>query len=111
MMIMIRIMIITTNSDRTERRNLRLFQSPHCAANCLQHTRSSGHGAIVCKSRATNTSSVYHVQHIVCHVARRDSSAIKFGRVEIAFILALFSWMKPLTDEEGEETGVSGENP
>ena len=28
-------------------------QSPPCAANCLQHVRSSGQGAIVCKSRVT----------------------------------------------------------
>ena len=28
-----------------------------------------------------NTSSAYHVQHVVCHVVRRDSSAIKFDRV------------------------------
>ena len=27
--------------------------SPHCAANCLQHIRSSGQGAVVYKSRAT----------------------------------------------------------
>ena len=30
------------------------LQSPHCAANCLQHVRSSGPGTIVCKSRATH---------------------------------------------------------
>ena len=30
------------------------LQSPHSAANCLQHARSSGPGAIVCKSRATH---------------------------------------------------------
>ena len=30
------------------------LQSPHCTANCLQHVRSSGQGAIVCKSRATH---------------------------------------------------------
>ena len=40
-------------------------------------------------------SSSYHVQHIVCHVVRRDSSAIKFDRAEIAFILTLFYWLKP----------------
>ena len=28
-------------------------QSPHCAGNCHQHVRSSGPGAIVCRSRAT----------------------------------------------------------
>ena len=35
-----------------------------------------------------NTSGDDHVQHVM---VRRDSSAIKFGRTEIAFILALFS--------------------
>ena len=69
------------------------LQSPHSAANCLQHVRSSGQGAIVCN----------HVQHIerlsratcrvTCHLARRDSSAIKFDRVEIAFIWSLFYWL------------------
>ena len=36
-----------------------------------------------------NTSSAFYLEHIVCYVLRRDSSAIKFDRVEIAFILAL----------------------
>ena len=56
-----------------------------------------------------NTSNVYHMQH-VCHLVQRDSSA-KFDRVEIAFILAWLYWLKPLTDEGGEETRVPGENP
>ena len=30
------------------------LQSPHSAANCLQHARLSGPGTIVCKSRATH---------------------------------------------------------
>ena len=44
-----------------------------------------------------NTSSAYHVQRVACHVVRRDSSAVKFDRVEIAFILALLHWLEPLT--------------
>ena len=36
-----------------------------------------------------NTSNAYHVQRVVCHLVRRDSSAIEFDRVEITFILAL----------------------
>ena len=60
-----------------------------------------------------------HVQHIervsraTCSVplGRRDGSGVKFVRVEIAFILVLFHWLKPLTDEGGEETGVPAENP
>ena len=58
-----------------------------------------------------NTLSAYHVQRVVCHLVRRDSSAIKFDRVEISFILALLYWLKPLTDEGGKETRVPGENP
>ena len=44
-----------------------------------------------------------HVQHIerlsratcrvTCHLVRRDSSAIQFDRVEIAFSLVLFCWL------------------
>ena len=38
------------------------LQSPHCAANCLQHVHSSGPGAMVCNSRAT------YRALIVCHL-------------------------------------------
>ena len=31
-----------------------LLQSPHCAMNCLQHIRSSGPGAIMCRSHAAH---------------------------------------------------------
>ena len=84
----------------------RELQSPHCVANCLQHVCSSDPGPIVCNARA-NTPSAYHVQPAVCHVVRRDSSAIHFDR---ANILALFYWLKPLTNEGWVETGVPGEN-
>ena len=40
-----------------------------------------------------------------------QSLAIQFDRVESAFILALFHWLKPLIDEGGEDIGVPGENP
>ena len=62
------------------------LQSPHCASNCLQHTRSSGPGAIVCKSRATHRALITCTCHVTSHLVRKDSSAIKFDRVEIAFI-------------------------
>ena len=35
-----------------------------------------------------NTLSAYYMQNVVCHVVRRNSSAIKFDRVKIAYILA-----------------------
>ena len=37
------------------------------------------------------------MQH-VCVPCGMDNSAIQFDRVEIAFILALFHWLKPSTD-------------
>ena len=33
-------------------------------------------------------------QYVVCHVVQRDISAILSDRAEIAFILALFHWLK-----------------
>ena len=62
------------------------LQSPHSAANCIQHVRSSGPGAIVCKSRATHRALITGKFHVACHLVRRGSSATKFDRVEIAFI-------------------------
>ena len=62
--------------------------------NRLQHTfKWPGHNHVQTKC---NTSSAYHMQHVVLHatrVIRRDSSAIKFDRVEIALILAIFYWL------------------
>ena len=46
----------------------------------------------------SNTSSTYHVQQVMHHVERKDSSAIKFDRVEVAFIL-LFHLLQQLTNE------------
>ena len=72
--------------NRIQRRNSRFLQSPHNAANSLQYVRSSGPGAIVCKSRATHRALITCKCHVTCHLVRRDSSAIKFDGVEIAFI-------------------------
>ena len=58
-----------------------------------------------------NTSGAYHVQYVVCHVVRKDNSALNFDRVGITFILPLFHWPKSVTDEGGEETGVPREKP
>ena len=72
------------------------LQSPHSAVNCLQHVRSSGLGAIVCKSRATHRTLITCKCHDTCHLVRRDSSAIKFDRVEVAFIWTFILLAKPL---------------
>ena len=58
-----------------------------------------------------------HVQHVrrlpraTCRApSGRDRSAMKSDRIQIAFILALVLWLKPLTDD-GEETGVTRRKP
>ena len=35
----------------------------------------------------------------LCQVVGRESLAVKFDRVEIAFIFALFCWLTPVTNE------------
>ena len=52
-----------------------------CAANCFQHERSSGQGSIVYQSTC-NTSSAERVEHIVYHMVRRGSSAVKSDRLK-----------------------------
>ena len=59
-----------------------------------------------------NTLSAYHVQHVACHLVRRDSSAIKFDSVNNCVYFSFFILLaEPLSSEGGEETGVPGENP
>ena len=83
------------------------LQSPHSAANCVQHVRSSGPGRkrvqITCY-----TSSAYHVQHDVLRATWYEGTARQtLNRIYLSFILLA----EPLTNEGGEETGVPGENP
>ena len=52
--IIVVVVVIIIIINHIERRKSRFLQSPHCAANCLQHARSNGPGAVVCKSRATH---------------------------------------------------------
>ena len=69
------------------------LQSPHSTVSCLQHVRSSSPGATVWKSHATLRAHITCKCHVTCHLVRRDSSAIKFDRVEITFIWGLFYWL------------------
>ena len=59
---MFQLIIITTIAFKGAIRDC--LQSPHNATNCLQHVRSSGPGATVCKSRATHRSLIT----CKCHV-------------------------------------------
>ena len=47
-----------------------------------------------CVKSMCNILDAYHMQDAECHVVGRDSSAVKFDRVKIAFVLALFHWLK-----------------
>ena len=59
-------------------RDVLLF--PHCAANWTRSLKWPGrkYVQITC-----NTQSAHHVQHVVCHLVRRDSSA----RISFSFVL------------------------
>ena len=77
------------NNNRIERSNSRFFtnSSLHCEPSPTHTLKWPGHNRvqIMC-----NTLSAYHVQHVAL---RATWSAIKFDRVEIAFIWALFYWL------------------
>ena len=102
MMMIIIIIVINNNNNCIQRRN---SKSPHCAANCLRQRASKWPGRnrvqVMC-----NKSSAYHVQPATWYEGiRRDSSAIKFDRVEIAFILTLFYWLnhQPMKEDRKSE--------
>ena len=94
-----------TEEESHSKAQFDFLQSPLCAANRLQHVRSSGPGAIVCKPGAA------HRPLITRNMVRRDSSAIKFDRVEIAFILALFCWLNRLPMKEGRKPEYPEKTP
>ena len=52
------------------------LQSPHCASNRLQHVRSSGPGAIVCKSRATHRALI--TCNMSCYVPRGTKGQLSY---------------------------------
>ena len=53
------------------------LQSPHCAANRLQHVRSSGLGAIMCKSRATHQALI--TCNMSCYVPRGTKGQLSYS--------------------------------
>ena len=86
--------VINNNNNCTERCNSRFFTiSSQCHELYPTWTlKWPGHNRV---QVTCNTPSCMQ-----CHWVWRDSSAIKFDRVEIAFILVLFYCLKPLTDED-----------
>ena len=93
-------MPIINNNDniRIESRNSRFFTISSLRRK-LSPTRTLNWPGSNLVQITCNSQSAHHVQHVVCHLVRRDSSAIKIGRVKIAFISALFYLLKRSTDE------------
>ena len=58
------------------------LQSPHCTLNHLQHVRSGGPGAIVCKSCATQLSAD-QVQHVVLRATWYEGTAQPLSLTEL----------------------------
>ena len=62
-----------------------------------------------------NTSSTYHMQHVVLHATWYKGTAQLLNLTELKSYLSelyFIGWtIKPMKDEEGEETGAPGENP
>ena len=102
------IMIIIISVKHAIRDFCNLLTGPQTAQTPTDTLKRPGYSRV---QITCNTSSTYHMQHVVYHMAQRNSSAIKFDRVEIAYIVALSYWLKPLTNEGGEETRVPRENP
>ena len=50
-------------------------------------------------TQMASAQSCANIQHASCATYGGDNSAVKFGKVEIAFILPLFSWLKLFTDD------------
>ena len=73
------------NNSRIQRCCSRFF-TISSQRRCLQHIRSRCPSAIMCKSSATHQAFIMCKCHVACHLVRRDSSAGKFDRVEVAFI-------------------------
>ena len=76
-----------------------IWQSPHCAANRLQHVRSSGADAIVCKPHATRRAPI--TRNMSCCVSRGRKGQLSYwawqslNRIYLNFTLLA----RPLTDE------------
>ena len=92
--------ILLDNNGRSQWSNTR-FLTISSLRRALSSTRTLKWPGRNREQITCNVSSAYHVLCAVCHLVRRDSSAIKFDRVKIVFILALFHWLIHLLMKEG----------
>ena len=72
----------------------------------MQYVCASGQAAIMCKSHAIHQALI---MSYMSRVAWHEGTAQPLSLTE--FKSHSFYWLKPLNDEEEEETGVPRENP
>ena len=99
-------------NNRIERRNFEILYNLLTAPRNVSNTYAQVARAQSCANH------VQHIEHtsratcrVTCHVVRRDSSAYKFYRVEIAFILALFYWLNQSPMKEGRKPEYPEKTP
>ena len=84
------VIIMINNNNRIQRRYSRFFtiSSQRRELSPTRTLKWPGRNRV---QITCNTSRAYHVQvsYVTCHLVRRDSSAIKFDRVEMAFGLTI----------------------
>ena len=77
----------TTNNNRIQRRYSRFFYNFLTAPRTVSNTYAQVPQAQSCANYVKHIERLSRATcRVTCHLVRRDSSAIKFDRVEIAFI-------------------------
>ena len=75
------------NDNRIQRRYSRLFYNLLTALRTVSNTYAQVARAQPCANHVQHIERLSQATcHVTCHLVRRDSSAIKLDRVEIAFI-------------------------
>ena len=79
------------------------LQSPKCPATCPQHVRSSDQDAILFKSLATHRALITY--NMSCATWYKGTAQLlSVTEFKSHLFLALFYWLKPLTDEGGNRS-------
>ena len=95
-------------NNRTKRRNTRFLYNLLTAPRTVSNAYAQVARMYSCANHVQHTK---HSPRATCCVHCGTKGQFSDDRVEIAFILALFHWLKPLTDKGGKQTEVPGENP
>ena len=95
---------INSSVNDIERRKLRFFaiSSLHLELSPTPTLKWPGHIRMQITCIHTGRLSRLTTCGMSCSTRYEDSQSLDFDRVQIAFILALFRWLKTFTDEGGE---------